>query len=220
MEGKVTIKTTDDGSSTLFVPELDEHYHSIFGAINESNHVFIETGFKQVNKAVIKVFEVGFGTGLNAYLTYLQKGKRRVRYYAVEKYPLELSLAQEIKLGDSSEDRSTFLKLHEVDWGEWQEIESRFQLKKVKSDLRYLTFDEGDYDVVYFDAFAPDKHPDLWTLDIFKRLYEILSPGGVLVTYCAKGVVRRMMQEVGFNVHRLPGPPPKKEMLQAQKPFV
>ncbi|MBN2165832.1 MAG: tRNA (5-methylaminomethyl-2-thiouridine)(34)-methyltransferase MnmD [Marinilabiliaceae bacterium] len=219
MNSRVTIKKTDDGSTTLFVPELDEHYHSIYGAVNESLHVFVKAGLKQLKKDVIRVFEVGYGTGLNAYLTYLHKEDKKIEYYAVEKYPIDNDLISQIKFGDAIEECGVFVGLHNAIWDEPVKINNAFKIVKFHADLRDLQLKDARFDLVYFDAFAPDKHPDLWTKQVFEKMFSWLLPGGYLVTYCAKGVVRRMMQEIGFVVERLPGPPPKKEMLRAQKPM-
>ena len=218
MQSKVTIKTTGDGSTTLFVPELDEHYHSVYGAMNESLHVFIKAGLNSFpDKETIKVFEVGFGTGLNAYLTWLKRNNSKIHYCAIEKYPLHDGIINIINPMIVGKERDIYLKLHQVAWGKWEEIDQNFLLKKIQGDLRDIDIDETGFDLIYFDAFAPDKHPDLWTESVFNKMYSLLAPSGYLVTYCAKGLIRRMLQDVGFNVERLPGPPPKKEMLRAQK---
>lgn len=220
MQGKVIIKKTEDGSTTLFVPELDEHYHSIHGAVNESMHVFIDKGLKTIDKEQIAIFEVGFGTGLNAFLTLLNGVDKTIEYVGVEKYPLDSTVTRTCDLGCYVNEKQHFNQLHDAEWDNVIQINERFRLEKVHADLRNITINDNSYDLIYFDAFAPDKHADLWSEQIFSKLYNSLKPGGIIVTYCAKGVVRRMMQDIGFEVERLPGPPPKKEMLRAQKPLL
>ncbi|MBD8390194.1 tRNA (5-methylaminomethyl-2-thiouridine)(34)-methyltransferase MnmD [Dysgonomonas sp. BGC7] len=223
MSVKPEIELTSDGSHTLFVPTLNEHYHSTNGAVQESVHIFINTGFQTCRKEDIKILEVGFGTGLNTFLTLLesQKESKAIHYTGIELYPLPFSIISKLNYTDSqsSENKSLFYKLHECDWNEEIQITPQFHLKKIQADL--TSFDLSsieNIDIIYFDAFAPDKQPDMWTQEIFDKLYSITTWGGILVTYCAKGVVRRMMQQAGYEVERLPGPPGKREMLRAKKP--
>lgn len=218
---RVYLEKTADGSDTLFVPALNEHYHSVNGAIQESNHVFIEAGLKQLSKDNIKILEIGFGTGLNAFLTLLYAGKnnKEIFYTGLELYPLSLDLIQQLnytqKLDES--EKKLFLKMHDVAWGQSEKITNSFQLAKYKRDFSILDIDLGIFDLIYFDAFAPDKQSEMWTQDIFDYLYQHTSEGGILTTYCAKGIVRRMLQQSGYLVERLPGPPGKREMLRATK---
>lgn len=216
------IQITSDGSHTLFVPELNEHYHSVNGAIQESMHVFIETGFHHCSKNKINIFEVGFGTGLNAYLTLLDinKKEKEVYYTSIEKYPLDLDLIKHLnytnQLGYNTDE--LYLKIHQSDWNTNERVTSNFYLKKIEAD--FTTFDFSlikSVDIVYFDAFAPDKQNEMWSQDLFDNLYNVMNTGGILVTYCAKGVIRRKLQQSGFSVERLPGPPGKREMLRAIK---
>lgn len=234
---KAEIQVTADGSQTLFVAELDEHYHSVKGALTESKHIFISTGLNKfissglnkpdstgLNKLEatdVRVLEVGFGTGLNAILT-LQEAEtqhRHVRYTSLEKYPLTMSVAEQLdypKLVDS-EYSDYFLDLHRAEWNHWVDVTPYFHLRKVETDFTTLQIREK-YDVIYFDAFAPEKQEEMWSEEIFRRMYDCLDPNGILVTYCAKGVVRRTLQSVGFQVERLPGPPNgKREILRATK---
>lgn len=211
------LQLTADGSHTLFLPEMDEHYHSINGAVQESLHVFIGAGLHQVEKDTVRVFEVGFGTGLNAFLTLqetLAKESLKVDYYAVERFPLAMDIIKQLNYGASHPE--LFEKLHEVDWGSLQPITTRFALFKLLGDSNTCLLPEG-IDLVYFDAFAPDKQPEMWNQEIFDKLYSHMNPGGILTTYCAKGIVRRMMQKAGYTVERIPGPPGKREMLRARK---
>ena len=213
---------TEDGSHTLFVAGLDEHYHSVHGAIQESQHVFIQNGLQMFsNRQKVKIFEVGFGTGLNALLTldFALKNDLKIEYHSIEKYPLNESEYQILNFTGQqfSNHQEIFKLMHSCEWGHKVTITNQFELHKINGDLLEAIFD-SDFNLVYFDAFAPDKQPGLWTSDIFRKMFEILLPGGVLVTYSAKGQVRRNMQAAGFSVERIPGPPGKREMLRATKP--
>lgn len=217
------IELTADGSHTLFVPELDEHYHSVNGAVQESTHVFIKTGLHHCLKDEIRIFEVGFGTGLNAFLSMLDiaETNKIIHYTAIEAYPLGKDIILQLNYAKSfSADQQTlYEKLHDVEWGSEQEIMPNFWLKKIKSDFTQFDFSSfaGNFDLIYFDAFAPDKQPDMWVQSLFNDMYCISSEGGTLVTYCAKGIVRRMLQAAGYTTERLSGPPGKREMLRATK---
>ncbi|MBC8616623.1 tRNA (5-methylaminomethyl-2-thiouridine)(34)-methyltransferase MnmD [Parabacteroides faecis] len=217
---KRELQETADGSHTLFIPEMDEHYHSVNGAVQESRHVFIEAGLHRQEKKDITVFEVGFGTGLNAYLTLLaaENEDRSVDYFSVELYPLDPALVRALNYGDMicPEKKMLFTALHSAAWNEPVKITDHFTLHKIQGDNNSCTLPE-DMDLIYFDAFAPDKQPEMWSQEIFDRLYAHTSEGGILTTYCAKGVVRRMMQKAGYSVERIPGPPGKREMLRAIK---
>lgn len=217
---KRQVKTTGDGSSTIYVPELDEHYHSTFGAIQESMHVFIESGLRQMTKSDLSIFEMGFGTGLNCLLTYLNAGSNSIHYSSIEKYPVEKDMAVELNfshiLNLTQSQLDIFDNLHSCPWNTSTAIDKNFVLHKIKGDIKGFVH-TTKYDLVYFDAFAPEVQPNLWTPDIFKYIYESLNEGGVLTTYCAKGVIRRTLQVSGFKVERLPGPPGKREMLRATK---
>ena len=214
------IENTADGSHTLFVPALNEHYHSVNGAWQESRHVFIEAGLKQCAKEEISVFEVGFGTGLNAFLTLVQakKSDKVVRYTTLELYPLSVEFANSLNYAEliAPESRDLFETLHLAMWGEEVQISPNFFLRKEKADLCAYSF-LSTYDVVYFDAFAPDKQPEMWNPELFVKLYDHTNLNGILTTYCAKGVVRRSLQAAGYAVERLQGPPGKREMLRGRK---
>lgn len=217
---KRELQETADGSHTLFIPEMDEHYHSVNGAVQESRHVFIEAGLHYQTKKDITVFEIGFGTGLNAYLTLLdaEEYNRSVAYYSIELYPLEPELVRVLNYGEvvSPEKKELFTALHSAAWNTSAKITDRFTLHKIQGDSNCCELPD-DIDLIYFDAFAPDKQPGMWNQEIFDKLYAHSSEGGVLTTYCAKGVVRRMMQKAGYSVERIPGPPGKREMLRAIK---
>jgi tRNA U34 5-methylaminomethyl-2-thiouridine-forming methyltransferase MnmC len=213
---------TEDGSHSLFVPELDEQYHSIHGAIQESNHVFIDAGFKMCSKTNLVVFEVGLGTGLNAFLTLLatKETTQTVTYIGIEKYPLLPSEYKDLNFSAqiNPEYAEEFQQLHVCEWSKLNLITPVFSLYKIQSDFRNENIEKLPlFDVIYFDAFAPNKQPDLWHEAIYRKIYNHSNHGAILVTYCAKGIVRRGLQEAGFNVERIPGPPGKKEMLRAIK---
>ncbi len=223
MSVKPEIELTADGSHTLFVPELNEHYHSVNGAIQESKHVFIETGFHHCLKDNIHIFEVGFGTGLNAFLTLMdsQNTNQTVHYTTIEAYPLPLPIIKELNYPEKhlASNQSLYYKLHEMEWGKTEHISSNFYFTKFESDFTKFDFSlvKRGIDIVYFDAFAPDKQPDMWQQEMFNKLYALTNKDGILVTYCAKGSVRRMLQQAGYTTERLPGPPGKREMLRAIK---
>ena len=218
----MNIEPTADGSNTLFVPELNEHYHSIKGALTESEHIFIRMGVEHHPSPSPRVLEIGFGTGLNAFLTllYADKTQRTVHYTSLERYPVAPELISHLGYPERicPERAVDFYALHRAAWEEDIPLTPYFTLHKVQTD--FTTYDFPDaYDVVYFDAFAPEKQPEMWTQDLFARLYHSLRPRGILTTYCAKGIVRRTLQAVGFTVERLPGPPEgKREILRASKP--
>ncbi len=217
------IEITEDGSHTVYVPELDEHYHSTHGAIQESLHVYLEAGLHHCNKPEIHLLEIGFGTGLNALLTLLdtEKSKKTVKYTTLERYPVSFAEAEMFnysQLLDPSQ-KETFMHLHSSPWEEWVGITPSFHLRKLQMDAGSLDGFQPEtlFDVVYYDAFAPEKQSGMWTQEIFNRLYALSNQGAVLTTYCAKGAVRRMLQSAGYQVQRLPGPPGKREILRAIK---
>jgi tRNA U34 5-methylaminomethyl-2-thiouridine-forming methyltransferase MnmC len=212
----LNLTVTADGSHTLFVPELDEHYHSVNGAIQESQHVYIDAGFNQSTKKEIKVLEMGFGTGLNALLTLLEAEKREIKvvYTALEKYPLPDSITCNLNYSQLNED--LFHKIHQAEWEKFVRITPFFSLHKVQTGFSEFDFPDT-YDVVYYDAFAPDKQPEVWSQSLFDKIYAQMNEKGILTTYCAKGNIRRMMQHAGFRIERIPGPTGKREMLRAMR---
>lgn len=212
---------TEDGSHTIHIPELNEHYHSIHGAIQESNHIFIKSGLEYfTNTKEINILEVGFGTGLNVFLTCVEAFTKNIQinYTTIEKYPLTIDEIENLNYADKfdEEQKKHFQQIQSAKWGAYKEINTNLKLKKINTDLINYTPD-SKYNLVYFDAFGPDIQPKLWTESVFKKMYNCMSIGGVLVTYSAKGQVRRNMQSAGFTVERLPGPPGKREMLRASK---
>jgi len=213
---------TDDGSHTLFVPELNEHYHSSHGALQEAEHIFINNAlaFSLKGKKSLNVLEVGFGTGLNALLTlhYAQSKGLSIFYHALEKYPVKakeysvLNYASQTLL-----DEASFLNLHHADWGSNVAISNNFTLRKEQVDFREMQLSANYFDVVYFDAFGPDVQPELWTIQVFRLIYNSMKVGGVMTTYSVKGVIRRAMMSVGFDVEKIPGPVGKREISRAIK---
>ncbi len=217
------IEISGDGSHTLFVPALDEHYHSTRGAVQEAMHVYLQAGLQRCDKQEVQLLEIGFGTGLNAFLTLLdtEASGKTIHYTALEKYPIGIEQARELNYSDiiAPSHAEEFTRLHEAAWNEWAAITPSFKLNKRKHDVTRPEVFPSDtlFDVIYFDAFGPEKQPDMWTRDIFERIHAQSWEGAVLTTYCAKGSVRRMLQEIGYRVERLPGPPGKREMLHAIK---
>lgn len=218
---KRIFKITEDGSHTLYMPELDEHYHSVYGAVQEAIHVYINAGLNYSSRKEINVLEAGFGTGLNTFLTYIEAEKQNklINYTSVELYPLEKEIVGNLNYSETlnHKDTKVFASLHKAPWNEETKISNQFILNKIQADLTKYYF-TGIYDVVYYDAFAPEVQPELWSVDIFKRIYDSMRPGGILTTYCVKGIVKRALLDCGFTIERLPGPPGKREMLRATKP--
>lgn len=220
MERKIII--TEDGSSSIYLPEWDEHYHSKHGAVQEAYHVFIKHGLDLFeNGSDVHILEIGFGTGLNSFITFLESQKRmlKINYDGVEAYPvaaeeiIHLNYVSRLKAEKVSD---IFSKIHAVDWEKRQDIETHFSLKKRQQFFHEIE-DKNQFNLIYFDAFGARVQPELWTEEIFKIMYESLKSDGILVTYSAKGSVRRALQSVGFLVEKLPGPPGKREMLRGTK---
>lgn len=212
---------TGDGSMTIHIPEWNEQYHSKHGAINEALHVFIQAGLQHfINTSLSKevnILEIGFGTGLNAFLTQLfsEKEQIKIEYTGVEAYPILLSEIKELnypKLLQTPDE--VFEKLHQAPWEILTQISENFKLKKRKQFFSEID-DYEAFHLIYFDAFGARVQPELWTEAIFEKMYCALKTDGILATYAAKGSVRRAMESVGFKVERLPGPPGKREMLRA-----
>lgn len=211
------IEQTSDGSATLYVPELNEHYHSVKGALTESEHIYIQMGLNASQVSCPHVLEIGFGTGLNALLTQkeAERTKRSVTYTGIELYPLEWETVRALHYSDDA----VFQTIHQANWEQNTIISPHFTLRKTKADFNQVDYGQiPPADVVYFDAFAPEKQPEIWTEELFRKLYRQMNNDGILTTYCAKGSVRRMLQQTGFSVERLPGPPGgKREILRARK---
>jgi len=214
------LRITEDGSHTLYVFELDEPYHSIHGAIQESLHVFINQGFRSINKSSVNILEMGFGTGLNMILT-LQESEKRgitVYYHAVEKYPLRPEEYNELNYDRATDTNfpGMLTMAHNAPWDKNFALTERFTLYKELSDFRKMD-PQGSFDLVYFDAFAPDKQPWLWSREIFTKIWDVTKAGAILVSYSSRGSVRRLLDMCGFDVKKIPGPPGKREIVRAIK---
>lgn len=216
---------TSDGSTTIFLPEIQETYHSRHGAIQEANHVFIKTGLKYIidnqQKKSLNILEIGFGTGLNCFMTLLENEKLNIKidYVGMEAFPitteevLPLNYVKELK---AHKFEHIFEEIHQLSWNQKHALSSVFSLSKRLEKFENIT-DSNQFDIIYFDAFGARVQPELWTEIIFEKMYKALKKSGILVTYSAKGSVRRAMQAVGFQTERLQGPPGKREMLRATK---
>ena len=218
---KREILKTLDGSTTIHLPDWNESYHSKYGAIQEAYHVFIQNGLNTFNSQPVCILEIGFGTGLNAFITYLEskKSNQKIDYYGVEAYPIsseeifQLNYVSELNVVSESE---VFKLIHECEWEINNKISALFSLTKRKQFIEQIN-DHDKFDLIYFDAFGYRVQPELWSTDIFRKMYKSLKSKGTLVTYAAKGVVKRSLIEVGFKVEKLPGPPGKREMFRATK---
>jgi|APLak6261662433_1056034.scaffolds.fasta_scaffold00158_6 tRNA U34 5-methylaminomethyl-2-thiouridine-forming methyltransferase MnmC len=213
---------TADGSHSLFLKDLDEHYHSVHGAIQESKHVFLQAGLSQFNdKKSISILEIGFGTGLNALLTLIENANsnRVIDYTTLEAFPLDMEVVNELNYVqelNASDYHSIYLQMHESEWETKISLSPNFNFTKIKNTLQQVSFPQ-QYDLIYFDAFGPRVQPELWTEEIFQKIYNATAVGGMLVTYCAKGEVKRTLKKVGFVLETLPGPPGKREMIRVIK---
>lgn len=222
---------TRDGSHSLSIPEMNVTYHSLHGAIQESMHVFIEAALQpclqQHDRNPIHILEVGFGTGLNALLTLrqMEEDSRVIHYTALELYPVEPEISSRLNYAEQLQRpdlHAIFETLHTAEWNRQVELTDQFMLHKSNSSLLALprlatgVLTEKIH-IVYFDAFAPTAQPELWTQDIFEKLFDLMEPGGMLVTYCSKSIVRRAMQAAGLRVEKIQGPWGKREMLRSWK---
>jgi tRNA U34 5-methylaminomethyl-2-thiouridine-forming methyltransferase MnmC len=215
------IITTSDGSTTIHLPDWDENYHSKHGAIQEAKHVFIANGLSLFKDKSIAILEIGFGTGLNAFITFLESKKLNITvdYVGVEAYPVStaeiLSMNYVNELNAMTENQ-VFEQMHTSNWEEKTILSETFCLTKRKQFFAEIE-DVAQFDLIYFDAFGYRVQPELWSTEIFQKMFNALKPNGILVTYAARGVVKRSMIEVGFTVEKLPGPPGKREMFRATK---
>lgn len=218
---KKEIIITADGSNTVAIPEMNVTYHSHHGAIQESVHVFIEAGLRYISgrlerRDTLRIFEMGFGTGLNAFLTAIEvkKTKTNIHYTAVETAPLSLQEAGKLNYTQVLSYEELFQQLHQCNWNAEVQLSDCFSITKLHTDLAaFQSFHL--YHLIFYDAFAPSAQPELWTQEVFEKLFAMLEPNGVLVTYCSKSDVRRAMQAAGFMVEKLPGPKGKREMVRA-----
>lgn len=215
---------TADGSVTIAIPQLHVTYHSKHGAIQESMHVFIEAGLKPLlhQQETINLFEMGFGTGLNALLSLIEaeKHQQKINYQAVEAFPLEKEIVGGLNYCEQLHQpqlKPLFEQLHASPWNQSINLTPWFTLQKDHTTLFNLSTAQL-FNLIYYDAFAPNAQPELWTVDAFTQLFNMLTAGGILVTYCSKGDVRRAMQAAGFSIEKIPGPPGKREMVRARKP--
>lgn len=218
-----TLIETQDGSHSLLSGVFGVSYHSRYGAIQESSHVFIQAGlhWKALQSKTLRILEIGFGTGLNAYLTYLEGSRLdlKIHYESIEAYPISIEQAAALNYSQILEPayaRRMFLEMHEAPFGIEAWLTTHFHLLKQQilfSDIQY----SAAFDLVYYDAFAPDAQPELWEQPMLQKIYDALKPGGIMVTYCAKGYVKRNLKAVGFQVEALPGPPGKREMTRCLK---
>lgn len=218
---KREIIQTKDGSTSILLPDWNETYHSKFGAIQEAKHVFIKNGLSLFSGASVSILEIGFGTGLNAFITYLEakNSGQTINYTGVEAYPvsgedaLKMNYVSELDANSSEE---IFLKMHQATWNEKVELDSNFTLEKQNKKFQEIS-DEEKYDLIYFDAFGFRVQPELWSLEIFQTMFKALKPNGILVTYACRSSIKKAMKEAGFEVEKLKGPPGKREMLRARK---
>lgn len=218
---KLKVITTSDGSKTLQLTEWNEQYHSTHGAISEAQHVYINNGLNAISKQSISIFEMGFGTGLNTLMTIIEAKKynKQITYYSIDKEPLPIELVQaldyvsQLKAHDLE---ATFTQLHSCKWNVMHTISDSFKLCKIHNTIENHDFNTT-FDLVYYDAFGPRVQEELWRKDILKKLINCINEGGLLVTYCAKGEVKRILKSLGMTVESLAGPPGKREMIRAFK---
>ena len=223
MSRETKIIVTGDGSYSLYLPHLNETYHSSHGALTESKHVFIEAGLEYMRKEQgaqsFKVLEIGFGTGLNVLLSqaFAQTHQLPVQFTSLEPFPLTPEIYEQLNYAQDMDDWATdaFLKLHQAPWDKALALTNHFTLHKVEARLEAYETDER-FDVVFFDAFAPSKQAELWEYEILEKTVGLMAANAVLVTYCAKGQFKRDLAALGMEVETLPGPPGKKEMVRAR----
>tara|TARA_B100000508_G_C11465688_1_gene282148 strand:- start:2921 stop:3586 length:666 start_codon:yes stop_codon:yes gene_type:complete len=220
MERKII--TTNDGSKTIFIPEWNENYHSKHGALQEAMHVFIQSGLHQLVKDEIRILEIGLGSGLNAILTLIDSEKlsKKIEYTGLEAFPIsdeEFEALEYTKLKEVAPFEESLKDIFNAEWRSRTQINSDFSIEKIDEKIEAFEAPESYFDLIYFDAFGPRVQPEMWKKEILEKMYSTLSSGGIFVTYCAKGQVRRDLEAVGFAVEKIPGPPGKREMLRANK---
>ncbi|MBN7814978.1 tRNA (5-methylaminomethyl-2-thiouridine)(34)-methyltransferase MnmD [Algoriphagus pacificus] len=226
MSDQVKIITTEDGSHSLYHEGLKETYHSFHGAFKESIHVFMLYGLdswiiNNPNKRPLRIFEVGFGTGLNAWLSlvWAEQNQVPVLYHSIEPFPLSEEIYSQLNYGDLDDGifhyKPYFNRLHKIEWNQGTVVSEYFNMKKEKTTLEVVQLYPSD--VVFFDAFAPSKQPELWEKPLLEKVFESMNPGGIFTTYCAMGKLKRDLKDLGMKVETLPGPPGKKEMTRAWK---
>ena len=210
---------TKDGSKTLFLAQREVYYHSIHGAVSEAKHVYIEHGLRHMKKPSLTILEMGFGTALNALVTFVESSKAnlKINYISVDKYPIDYELVKQLDYPSFlrvHDDESLFKRMHYSDWNQETAISANFNLFKFKSSIETVSIDQK-IDLVYYDAFAPRANYKLWSVEIFKNLSRYLNDSAILVTYCANGQVKRNLKAAGFSLETLKGPPGKREMIRA-----
>ena len=220
MESKIIV--TDDNSKTLLIPELNETYHSTKGALTEARHVFLKEGLEKIQKNEVAIFEMGFGTGLNALLTldYSLKSKMKVNYLAIEAYPISIEKALDmdyLSLANLKKYKKEFNLMHSSNEKSKQELNDNFSFSKFISKFQDHPIQPASCDLVFHDAFGPKIQPELWNIDCCNKFFDLLKPGGILVTYCAQGAFKRNLKAAGFRIESIPGPPGKREMTRAIK---
>lgn len=221
---KREIIVTGDGSKTIHLPELNENYHSHHGALQEAMHVFIHHGLAFKNEAKkLRILEIGFGTGLNALITldYAREHDLKVEYHGLEAYPVsneELEAMDYVSLPALEKLKTEYSQIHTAPWDTLTKLNPHFSLHKIEQKLEVYMPEAESIDLVYFDAFGPRVQEEMWSVEVFEKLFIGMTNGGVLVTYCAKGQVKRNMKAAGFIIEALPGPPGKREMTRAVKP--
>ena len=218
---KREIIITSDGSTSIHLPEWEESYHSKHGAIQEAQHVFIKNGLSLCKGQSVSVLEIGFGTGLNAFITFLesQKNKQKIDYVGVEGFPVppeEVLQMNYVNQLNANQFESEFKMMHTSDWDENVTISDTFRLTKRKQLFNDIN-DKNQFDIIYFDAFGYRVQPELWSVEIFTRMFDALKEGGILVTYACRGPIKNAMKEAGFKIEKLAGPPGKREMLRGWK---
>jgi tRNA U34 5-methylaminomethyl-2-thiouridine-forming methyltransferase MnmC len=218
---KKEVIVTGDGSKTIHMPELNESYHSTHGALQEAEHVFIKNGLVHIDKDFIQVFELGFGTGLNAILAYrfAQQNNTQIEYVGVEAYPVAMEMLTNLDYTSflTEDEKEIFSKMHEVSWGEKVRLSDLFTFQKVEQKVESYNPESEVFDIIFFDAFGPRTQGSLWQPVVLNKMAQMLRPKGVLTTYCAQGQFRRDLKSVGFDVTKVPGPPGKREMTVAFK---
>lgn len=219
MEQKIIM--TSDGSKTIYLPHLDETYHSSHGAVQEAIHVFMRYGIQSIEQEEISIFEMGFGTGLNAFLSYIESEKSgiNIHYSGIEAYPVAPDIAMQMDYCSliGEEHQSKFEQLHKMDWDIVHQLSGLFSFEKIHAKIEDYFPEKEQVDVVFYDAFGPRAQEDMWRPEILQKMYDLLKPNGFLVTYCAKGQVKRDLKSIGFEIEALPGPPGKREMTRAWK---
>lgn len=213
---KPILRSTADGSNTLYVEDIDQCYHSTHGALQESQHIFIDNGLEYIlqKKQNPSILEIGLGTGLNCLLTF--NTVHEVDYTAIEKFPISVEQAVELKYHSNKEELDNLKQIHSSKWEKQLNVRNH-RLYKIQNDIINYDFGTDKYDLVYFDAFSPEAQPNLWTEAVFIKMYRAMNQGGILITYCAKGVVKRTLKSIGFALEHPPGPPGKREITRAIK---